>query len=253
MRREHPFDRRRARTALEPVDDALVLHQRERRDDVDLEAFRQLRPLVHVDPHDAHALALLALDVREQALHPARRPRLHGAEEDEQGLGSVGHYELNFSRLRTRRNRSADAYTGPVLGDLYWIGVSAGVGAGVGVLLAGLLNATPLGRVAGIVLAAAAGVLFGLLVDNLDEAVGGGIGGILGAFAAATIALGTLRRGGTRGGTAALFGLGGIAVAALAFVPALGYVEALGLPALAARLRQRGGERYAGLRILARD
>jgi len=33
----------------------------------------------------------------------------------------------------------------------------------------------------------------------------------------------------------------------------LGYVEALGLPALAARLRKRGGERYAGLRILARD
>jgi hypothetical protein len=140
-----------------------------------------------------------------------------------------------------------------VLSDLYWIGVSAGVAAGVGVLLAGLLNATPLGRVAGIVLAAAAGVLFGLLVDNLDEAVGGGIGGTLGALAAATIALGTLRRGGTRAGTAALFGLGGVAVAALAFVPVLGYVEALGLPALAARLRQRGGERYAGLRILARD
>ncbi len=140
-----------------------------------------------------------------------------------------------------------------MLGDLYWIGVSAGVAAGVGVLVTGLLNATPLGRVAGVVLAAASGVLFGLLVDNIDEAVGGGLGGILGALAGATIAFGTLRRGGTRAGTAALFGLGGLAVAALAFVPGLGYVEALGLPALAARLRQRGGERYAGLRILARD
>jgi hypothetical protein len=155
------------------------------------------------------------------------------------------------SRPGIRRNR--DLYTGTVLRDLYWIGVSAGVAAGVGVLLAGLLNATPLGRAAGVVLAAAAGVLFGLLVDNLDEAVGGGVGGILGAAAAATIAVGTLRRGGTRGGTAAIFGLGGVAVALLAFVPALGYLEALGLPALAARLRQRGGERYAGLRILARD
>jgi hypothetical protein len=140
-----------------------------------------------------------------------------------------------------------------VLDDLYWIGVSAGVGAGVGVLLAGLLNATPLGRAAGVVLAAAAGGLFGFLVDNLDEIAGGALGGILGAAAAAIVALGTLRRGGTRAGTAAIFGLGGIAVAALAFVPAVGYLEALGLPLVAARLRKRGGERYAGLRILARD
>jgi hypothetical protein len=39
---------------------------------------------------------------------------------------------------------------------------------------------------------------------------------------------------------------------ALALVPALGYLEAAVVPALAARLRRRGVERYAGLRTLAK-
>ncbi|MDX6442626.1 MAG: hypothetical protein QOE43_2355, partial [Gaiellaceae bacterium] len=34
---------------------------------------------------------------------------------------------------------------------------------------------------------------------------------------------------------------------------ALGYLEALALPVLAARLRRRAPERYAGLRTLAKD
>ena len=47
--------------------------------------------------------------------------------------------------------------------------------------------------------------------------------------------------------------LAALVVAALALIPGVGYLEALVLPALGARLRRRGGERYAGLRILARD
>ncbi|HVS84053.1 MAG TPA: hypothetical protein VHD91_00310, partial [Gaiellaceae bacterium] len=62
-----------------------------------------------------------------------------------------------------------------------------------------------------------------------------------------------LRRGGTRGGTAALVGVAGILVAALGLVPVLGYLEALALPAVAARLRRTQPERYAGLRTLAKD
>jgi len=64
---------------------------------------------------------------------------------------------------------------------------------------------------------------------------------------------GALRRGGTRGGLATLVGLGAVGVAALAFVPGLGYVEALALPVLGLRLRRKTPERYAGLRTLARD
>jgi hypothetical protein len=64
---------------------------------------------------------------------------------------------------------------------------------------------------------------------------------------------GALRRGGTTGGTGILVGLAGVGLAALALVPVVGYLEAIGIPAFAARLRRRQPERYAGLRSLARD
>jgi hypothetical protein len=44
-----------------------------------------------------------------------------------------------------------------------------------------------------------------------------------------------------------------VILAALAFVPLVGYLEAVLLPAAAARLRGRAGKRHAGLRILAKD
>lgn len=139
------------------------------------------------------------------------------------------------------------------VGEWYWIGVAVGLGAGCGVLLAGLLGADRRQVVLGMLLAAGAGVGVGLAIDDWGEAIGGGVGGLAGALGAGELALGTLRRGGTRAGTAALFLIGALAVAALGFVPALGYLEAALLPALGLRLRRRAGERYAGLRILARD
>ena len=48
-------------------------------------------------------------------------------------------------------------------------------------------------------------------------------------------------------------GLAAAALAGLAFVPGLGYVEAAVLPLLALRARRREPERHAGLRTLARD
>jgi hypothetical protein len=56
-----------------------------------------------------------------------------------------------------------------------------------------------------------------------------------------------------RCGTATIVAGAALVVAGLAWVPALGYLEALALPALAARLHRRAPERYAGLRTLARD
>jgi hypothetical protein len=79
------------------------------------------------------------------------------------------------------------------------------------------------------------------------------VGGVAGALGAAPVVAGALRRGGTRGGLALLVGLGALAVAALAFVPALGYLESVALPALGLRLRSRLPDRFAGLRTLARD
>src|SRR6266536_1995880 len=90
-------------------------------------------------------------------------------------------------------------------------------------------------------------------IGGWQEALAGGLGGGLGALVAARLVLGTLERGGTRGGTAVLVGLGALILAALALVPAVGYLEAVTLPALAARARGRRVERVAGLRSLARD
>ena len=44
-----------------------------------------------------------------------------------------------------------------------------------------------------------------------------------------------------------------VAAALLAFVPAVGYLEALAAPVVGWRLRRRAGGRYAGLRVLAKD
>ncbi len=75
----------------------------------------------------------------------------------------------------------------------------------------------------------------------------------LGAVGAAQIVRGALRRGGTRGGTAVIVAGAALAAGGLAWVPALGYLEAIALPLLAVRLRRRAPETYAGLRTLAKD
>jgi hypothetical protein len=135
------------------------------------------------------------------------------------------------------------------MGGWYTIGLLAGLGAAFGLFAAGLLPRLA----AAILLAAAAGIAVGFVRFDWEEALAGAVGGLLGGLGATPIVAGALRRGGTRGGTAALVGVAGVAVAALAFVPALGYLEAVALPALALRLRKREPERYAGLRTLARD
>ncbi len=82
---------------------------------------------------------------------------------------------------------------------------------------------------------------------------GGGIGGFLGALSSVPIVAGALRGGGTRFGVGAIVALAGVGIAALAFVPGLGYAEAVLVPLFAHRMRRRGDRRYAGLRILAKD
>jgi hypothetical protein len=140
------------------------------------------------------------------------------------------------------------------MGVWYWIGVCAGLGAAAGVLLAGLAGRAVLAAV----IAAVAGVGIGFAVRDwqsggwADVALGA-VGGLLGGLGAAPIVRGALGRGGTRGATGVLVGAAALVAAGLAWVPAVGYLEALALPVLASRLRKRAPERYAGLRSLARD
>ena len=144
------------------------------------------------------------------------------------------------------------------MGGWYWIGVCVGLGAAAGVLLAGFAGAARAALpVAGLLAAVVgAGIGYGLegwQPGGWGDIVGGVVGGLVGALGAVQVVRGALRRGGTRGGTALLVAGAAIATAALAWAPVVGYVEALALPWLAARIRKRAPERYAGLRSLARD
>jgi len=139
------------------------------------------------------------------------------------------------------------------MGDWYTIGLALGVGTALGALFAGLLSSTPLGRMAAIVLAGAAGAAVGYLIDDWTELLAGGIGGVLGAAASVVIVSGALRRGGTPSGLALIVAALAAGLAGLALIPGAGYLEAVALPLLAVRLRRTQADRYAGLRSLARD
>jgi hypothetical protein len=140
------------------------------------------------------------------------------------------------------------------MGGWYWIGVATGLGVGAGIVLGGLVpgNARTAAAIAA-VLGIAAGIGIGLLIGDWPEATGGGVGGFLGALSAVPIVAGAVRAGGARLGVGAIVVLAGLVVASLGFIPGVGYAEAVLVPALAHRMRPRGGQRYAGLRILAKD
>lgn len=135
--------------------------------------------------------------------------------------------------------------------EWYWLGVALGLGVAIGVLVAALLAGSRVGLAAAVLVGAAAGFGVGALL-GWDDAALGAVGGVVGSGSAGFVVRGALTRGGTRAATAFLVGAAALIVAALAFVPILGYVEAIALPLLARRARTRAVERYAGLRSLAR-
>jgi hypothetical protein len=135
--------------------------------------------------------------------------------------------------------------------EWYWLGVMLGLGVAIGVLAAALLAGLRAGIAVSVVVGAAAGLVVGA-VFGWDYAAVAAVGGVVGAASAGFVVRGALSRGGTRAATGLLVGGAALAVAALAFVPLLGYLEAVALPLLARRARTRAVERYAGLRSLAR-
>lgn len=141
------------------------------------------------------------------------------------------------------------ATLGALMGDWWTVGILVGLGASVGVAATGALRRA----IVGAVIAAAAAVAIGLAFGDVDDAAGGLVGALCGAFGSAPLVSGTLRRGGTRGGTAALLAGASIVGAILAFAPIVGYLEAIAVPVLGWRLRRRSPDRHAGLRTLAKD
>jgi hypothetical protein len=139
------------------------------------------------------------------------------------------------------------------VGDVYAIGLFVGLGASLGLALAGFLASTRRGAIAAAVIAMVVMAVVAYAVADWDELIGGVAGALLGTAGAAPVVGGATRRGGTRAGTGLLVLLASLGLALLAFIPFVGYLEAIAIPGLAVRLRRRSGERYAGLRTLARD
>jgi hypothetical protein len=134
------------------------------------------------------------------------------------------------------------------VGDWYTVGILVGLGTAIGVAATAALARVLVGAVVAAVVAVAIGFVFG----QWDEAAGGLVGAICGAVGAAPLVTGALRRGGTRAGTAMLLAGAAVVGAALAFVPVVGYLEAVAVPLLGLRLRRRAPDRHAGLRTLAK-
>src|SRR5947209_4402968 len=99
--------------------------------------------------------------------------------------------------------------------EWYRIGLAPGLGVGFGALLAALIAPRRALVAAVVLIAAAGGAGVGYAIGGWHESVAGGLGGALGAGVVALLVLGTLERGGTRGGTAALVGLAAVILAAL--------------------------------------
>jgi len=149
------------------------------------------------------------------------------------------------------RSDSDHNYTGAV-GAWYTIGLCLGLGLGLGIIFSGLLGVNAVGIAVAAVVGAAAGASAGFLIGEAAETVAGGAGGFLGALSAAAVVHGALRRGATRLGVAAYLGIAGPLVCLVALIPVAGYLEAVALPLLAARMRGRQAARFAGLRTLAK-
>lgn len=139
------------------------------------------------------------------------------------------------------------------MGGWYTIGLAAGLGGGLGVLFAAPAAAWRGGMPVAALLALLAGGGVALVFGDWPEAAAGALGGALAAAGATPLVAGALARGGTRAATALLVAAGAVVLAALAFVPVVGYLEPPAIALLGARLRRRAGRTFAGLRILARD
>ena len=138
------------------------------------------------------------------------------------------------------------------MGNWYTIGLCLGLGLGFGVILSGLLAVNRVGIGVAVLVGAAAGAAVGYGIGEIEETIAGGVGGFLGALAAAAVVHGAMRRGATRMGVAAYVGAAGLLVCLVAFIPIVGYLATVVLPALAARMRGREAARFAGLRTLAK-
>ena len=136
--------------------------------------------------------------------------------------------------------------------ELWLIGIGAGIGVALGLAAAGAFAQSARAPFFAAAVALVGGGVIGWLVFDWKAGVAGAVAGALSGFGAGTFARGAVRRGGTTGGTAAIFFVAGVLALALSFIPIVGFIEAIAIPVVGLRSRQRADEKYAGLRTLAK-
>jgi hypothetical protein len=136
--------------------------------------------------------------------------------------------------------------------ELWLIGIAAGIGVALGLAAAGAFARSARAPLLAAAVALVGGGVIGWLVFDWKAGVVGAVAGALSGFGAGTFARGAVRRGGTVGGTATILVGAAVLALALSFIPIVGFVEAIAIPVVGLRSRQRAGEKYAGLRTLAK-
>ena len=105
--------------------------------------------------------------------------------------------------------------------------------------ITGILGTNVLGIGAAAIVGAVLGGAIGLLIGDTANTVAEAIGGVVGALSAAAVVVEALRRGATRFEVGAYVGALGVVICLFALIPIVGYVLAVLLPVLAARMRGR--------------
>jgi len=136
--------------------------------------------------------------------------------------------------------------------DLWLIGIAAGVGVAFGLAVGGALARFDWAPAGAAAVALVVGGALGWLIVDWKGGVAGAVAGLLSGFGGGTLARNAVRRGGTPGGTAAIFVALGLLALGVSLIPFLGFIEAVAIPIVALRSRQRADEKYAGLRTLAK-
>jgi hypothetical protein len=136
--------------------------------------------------------------------------------------------------------------------ELWLIGIAAGIGDALGLAAAGAFARSARAPLAAAAIGLVGGALIGWLVFDWKAGVVGGIAGVLSGLGAGTFVRGAVRRGGTPGGTALILVGAAVIVLAVSLIPVVGFILAIAIPVVGLRSRQRAGEKYAGLRTLAK-
>ena len=126
--------------------------------------------------------------------------------------------------------------------ELWLIGIAAGIGVALGLAAAGAFARSARAPLLAAAVALVGGGVIGWLVFDWKAGVVGAVAGALSGFGAGTFARGAVSRGGTVGGTAAIFVASrGARFRARRFIPIVGFIEAVAIPVVATALASTRG------------